>query len=416
MARHAERKDETGPGTVSRTFWLGSTAAMVLVQVAHMAFRQRLWTIDTEWAVSEYLFSMIFFGPLVAALAAWQGRALSRSSWLMRGHPQRATRDFIGPLLALAFAVFISGLVATTLIALRTGAPLSLAPGSLADVAIALLAIAGYGSTGLALGFRAPFKATPAGVLALTFAVTLAGWVLGLESVFRFGGATGGVVGIEIADPVRCLRVCFWLALTLTALAWVQKALAPSRARSTVAVVSAAALLSSMIVGTTFDTVYSATRVTWACAGEGPEVCVPQKFTFLMDRLDAAVRDQGIPSLLVEASSHTRRVLEVSDVFTFAALAAAPGDARDSEVRLRVGIDSQAMFAPGCLPATQAALLTADQQATAEALFNWIMRESAYTGSIESDPGDGLPRGGVDSDAARAWVSQNLDALPSCES
>ncbi|MGV1006209.1 MAG: hypothetical protein ACOYEV_15895 [Candidatus Nanopelagicales bacterium] len=118
---------------------------------------------------------MVFFGPVVCGLAAWAGRLFWEGHWLARVHPARAGRSYLAPVLVPAVMVFLSGLVAAILMALRRGAPVIWGPRQTAGVVIAVVAICAYAAVGFAAGVWWPALVVPAVAAGLAFAVTMAG-------------------------------------------------------------------------------------------------------------------------------------------------------------------------------------------------------------------------------------------------
>jgi hypothetical protein len=376
------------------------------------------WTVDLPWTVNQYLFSMVFFGPVVCGLAAWQGRSLWTGHWLARVHPLRAIRAYLGAVLVPAVAVFLAGLAAAIGMAMQRGTPFEWGLGQTADVGVALVGVVAYSAVGFAAGVWRPVLVVPAVAAGVAFAITMAGWIGGFETLVRFGGASGGVLGIEVRPDVWVVRALFWGGCGLVALAAALARLRRYRWARLISFAAAISVSAGLVWAAVIPSMFREAELAWICEGDNPPVCVPDR----MRRFLPQITSTGEPLLLARemqaASANTAPTWRISDSLLFADLAAAKRS-EDPDVTVsataRLLTETQSLHAPVCLDDPDRAL-TPEQDEALYALSLWVyLATDPWTTHTEQEFAEAkLPQATLGSQKASAFLADTLDILPPC--
>lgn len=409
-------------GPVSQGFAWAVVGVLGVLQVVHLVARGAAWTVDLLWAVDQYLFSMVFFGPVVCGLAAWQGRLFWQGRWLARVHPGRAVRAYLGPVVVLALGVFLAGLAAALLMALRRGTPFVWGSGQTAGVLEALLVIGAYAAVGFAAGAWWPVRVVPVMAAAAAFAATMAGWLGGFETLVRFGGVSGAVDGIEVRPEAWAARLLFWVGLGVLALLAARRRVRRAPRERLVAAVAALSMVAGLLWASAIPNMFRRDPVVWACDGNSPQVCVPERMQRFLPQILAMPEPLQLARELQAASPNTARVWRLSDPLLFPDLAAARDSAdREAPARAtdRMLLGAQQLWAPGCLDAQDDdpwQLLSAQQAAAADAVYAWVYltTDSSTSHSADEFASLGVPQAPLGSPQARAFLAGKLDTLPPC--
>lgn len=271
------------PG-VSATTILGWLMLLAVLQVLHVALRDKLWMPDVPRAINAYLFSMVLFAPAVAGFGAAAGVSFARSVWLLRGHPRRgAIRFFAVPSLS-AIAIFLAGQLVVIAIAMSDGAPLSFGDGRGIDVGIALVALLGMFAVGAAIGARWPSRVTPPAMLLGAFGLTLLAWNGGAQAAIEFGGGPTDGVGASYAS--QALRLVLFGALLVIGwqvLSGMLRSAADMKVRVIAGVVAVGAVTVSAVLPA--DMVYAQQDIRAECTGDAFLWCVSSRAIRYRDRL-----------------------------------------------------------------------------------------------------------------------------------
>lgn len=401
----------------ARLRW-SSIAGLTALQTVHLIARGNDWTVDVPWAVNQYLFSMVFFGPVVAALAAWQGRVFGRTRWLCRVHPVRALATLLGPVVAWAMTAFLIGAVAGVMAAVGRGAPLVWGVDETAGVVVATVGVGAYAAAGFAVASLRPHPMAPPLVAVATFILTIAAWIGGLDVLARFGGASGGVLGLQVRPDALSGRAAFWAGSLLLALVL---AIAPIQ-KSTASRLTAMAAAGTMALGLAFAATapnnFRPADIAWACDGARPQVCVPERMARFLPQITDSRTPLFVAQELQAASNGTADVWHITDSLVFAALAEAHGtvdpEATKSATARMLG-ETQSLYAPVCLP-DPTRRLSAGQEAARARLNTWMF---LTTDPFTEHTGDefiaaGVPHVPLGSPAARTFMGGVLDGLPAC--
>ncbi len=410
---------DTRPEPVSRTFWWWATAGLAALQLSHFFGRGFYWVVDTEWAVWEYLFSLIFFGPAVAGLAAWQGRSLNRSAWLLRGRPWQAVSDFFGEVLIIAYGVFASGLIFAWAASVWSGAQPSLRPGTYIDIALGFLALSAYAAVGFAVGIRVPAKPISAVTVVGTFALTMWGWVAGFESAFRLGGASAGLSDLASSWQVRLYRLVFWSAVIGISYLAASPIIAPLRRRRLVASIAGLAFAGCIAIGGSGSIpIFTLVDTEYVCTGDTPEMCVLKRFERYLEPLSQAVEANPVIRALVTASPRVSRVLGIGFSRDFRLFDLPPNPEREEELKDFIAQLALELCYPGCFSHEKIVespdpFMDPDIWSKYMLLYEWTMINSGLEWERPPDA-EPLPEGPPDSPEVQEWLRDILDQFPSC--
>ncbi|PJI84863.1 hypothetical protein [Luteimicrobium subarcticum] len=392
-------------------WWFG--AALVALQVAQILGRSHAAWIDVRWAWSQYLFSLVMFGPLAAAGGAWQGRALIQAGWLARIRPWRGAWLFIAPVTALALTVFLGGLVAQFALCVVTGAPVDLLVADSVDGVIAVVGVVTYVLAGAAIGAALRWRVVVPLAAGAAFGLTMWAWIAGMDVLVKFGGATGGLTGYATRPGQQLVRLAFLLVVAAGCALVVRERLGWSRGtrRGVVGAVVAVAVLFG-IAGSVDDEL-RAVPVAWACAGKEPTVCVPGTAKRFLPDLMTAVDRQGLAHQVVTASPRTATTLRITDDLLLARVARV-GAAPDREVGARIGIEvSNRLMAPYCLSSESPESWWSNP--AVEQLGTWISYYTSRDADDVTTPADaGIPDAPIGSPAATTFLATTLAQLPPC--
>jgi len=394
---------------------------LVGTQVAQLLLRGQGWTIDTRWAISQYLFGMVLFGPLVTAFAAWQGRALREASWLVRARPWRGLTTFLAPALVIATVVFLGGLLAAVGASVVDGAPLTVSVSDGLGVVAGLLGVFAHAALGLAAGARLRCRLVPALSAAVVFAVTMAAWIAGGRVLVDFGGATGGVIGLQATTGAQVSRLVLMALLTAVGLLAARAALGggPPAGRTALTWLTAGAVV-TVAVGLSVDDGYRTVPETWSCTGTSPELCVPTRFERLLPDLDAAVRSQGLADQVTGASPNAASRIEVDDSLLLVQVSRSGQDAANDPVLLeRIGgLVYNELIAPGCLPEqTFLDEMSPEAQAAFDIITRWVVWQTAQQdpeSAVLTAADLGVPDVRIGSPGADEFLAAAIGRLPPC--
>lgn len=397
------------------------SALLVATQVAQLLLRGQGWTIDTRWAISQYLLGMVLFGPLVTAFAAWQGRALGGAAWLVRARPWRGLAMFLAPALVIATVVFLGGLLAAVGAALADGAPLAVSASDGWGVVAALLGVWAHAALGLAAGARFRSRLVPALSAAAVFAVTMTAWIGGGRVLVDFGGATGGVIGLQATTGAQVSRLVLMALLTAVGLIAARSALGggPPAGRTALAWLTAGAV-ATVAVGLSVDDGYRSAPERWACEGTSPQLCVPARFDRLLPDLDAAMRSQGLAAQVTGASPNAGSRIEVEDSLLLVQVSRSGRDAANDPVLLdRIGaLVYNELIAPGCLAEqTFADEMSPEAQAAFDTIIQWVTWQTAQqdpSSAVLTADDLGVPDVVIGSPGADEFLAVAIGSLPSC--
>lgn len=395
--------------------WILFVVVLGLLQCAHLVARGQAWKIDAEWAVQFYLFSMVFFGPAVAGLAAWSAVSLTRLNWLSRMGSWRGIRALAGTGLALALLVFLLGLVVALGWVWSAGAPLGTASGAVGDVAVAVVGICGYWAFGLAVGAYFPNRLIPAVAAALTFGLTMALWIGGLASAVQFGVTGGGGFGLSTSTAVQMSRLLLWGGIALAGVLLVRARMHPaSKKLVPAAAIAAAASLAGLVSGATTDDIFKVRPQTFECTGRSPQTCVPTRSAWLLPEVTSAVAQQGLARQIAQTSPNAsdRFYVDVPQVLSQAS--AYGGGSLSPELAESLGALARDLYAPGCLtvldPEAEPVDMPRDAQRASDRISTWIIEQTAVDGYVPKSRRDMT----IGSAQAQAFLAENLDRLPPC--
>jgi hypothetical protein len=407
--------------TISTAAAVAFSVVLLGVQLAQLFLRDPAWTIDSRWALSQYLFSMVLFAPVVAAMGAHQGRAVVRAAWLVRARPWRGLASFAVPAVLVPLAVFAGGAAATLAVATLRGAPLALTAWDWLALLAALVGVVCHAVLGLAFGAWVRLRLVVPLTAAIVFGLTMLAWIAGGRVLVDFGGATGGVIGIHATPDAYGVRAAFLGALTVVGIAGARAAVGfRQRVRRLLAV----ALVSSALLGaagTTLSDGYQQTAEQWTCQGSAPEVCVPVRLARLLPDLHAAITDQGLAAEVATASKNAAQRIEVDDSVLLALVAdTGPDAATDGAVLERIGnLVYSEMVAPGCLPGhLDPAELPGNGPAAWQSLATWIWWRTSVPDPEMLPPTAadlGVPDVQIGTPEADAFLTEAIDGLPPCQ-
>lgn len=395
------------------------------MQVVHVLARDRHWEIDSEWAVIQYLFSMVFYGPAAAGVAVLSGRQLSRTRWLTRCAPVRGVLSQLGRPFGLVLGVFVVGLVATTGRAMAMGSPPPTSSLVIWSVATTLVGLTGYFLLGVFVGFLWPSLVAVPVTAAVLFALTVVGWGVA-EPLLRFGGAGGGLVGLDLDSRVVPVRMLVFGGIAVALFCYVVAATAASRVMKAVAVTA----LLPVVVGLMIMNVntFRSVPVEAVChTGPRPQVCVPARYERLLEQAAREVRRHGYAAALTAAAPNQTASRMRIDFATALWLISKSDRSAESQESLDNYLASEAdsLWLQGCLPPSEGGSDMPRQYVDAfQAMGEWS--SAAYGFSNPFDPenrersraglaANGLPPADVHDPRTMEYFKKVLTSLPRCQ-
>ncbi len=258
---------------------VGRTAFPVFVAVlfAQLVFRSHQWVHEWTWAVYQHGFTTVLLGPIVAGVAAWEGRRL------------RAERD------TLSTAIRPFGAFLMRWSALATWVSLAY----LATLAAAVIAVSASGTPGMPALRVLPAIFPPVFIMAAETALgLLAGWAFrhvlvaplaaaGCFAVIIFlysngpaqfvtvGGATSSLVGLTPSLSMVTAQVGFFAGVVMLVIcACVRSLKADMRSNSFLAASSMLVLLAASGVIGAGPKMLTPVRDRVTCVGVDPQICV----------------------------------------------------------------------------------------------------------------------------------------------
>lgn len=395
----------------SRRSLLAAGALFLVLQSVHLVVRPSEWLLDPRWAIDNYAFSLIFLGPAVAGCAAWQGRLFARGRWIGRRSPRRYLGSLLVPVVALGELVFLAGLVSAVVVTVLTGAPFIVHLSDVISVLVAFLGIAAYGTAGFAVGSAWPNPVVAAAAALTSFSLTLAAWIVGLEILVRFGGASGGVLGLDLRWQVHVIQVLFWLLITGLSLLAAIRRVASTRLLSPLSVLLVVLLVGTAVTSSSVRGLFVQSEVPWTCDGSNPARCVPETYRRFLDDLEFFPAPAAVAADIVASAATTASAWRLDDGLLFAQLRAGRG----SDAEWYLVNDLQLLYWPGCMRDLSLILSEAQQRAV-DAIYAW----SNFAGRSQSSAGDvswtdsGVPLYPAGSAQARDFLGRQLAQLPAC--
>lgn len=404
------------PSPMSQAACWTAWGALVALQIAHLFARQAGWVVDMRWASSQYLFSITLLGPLLAGIAAYQGRGAARLVWVLRAAPVRSVVGWLRGPLGIGVTVFVAGWCAVEVVAISSGATWNLTFATVRNLVSALLGVGAYAAAGFAMGALWPRRLVPAVAMIATFALTMVAWTGLAPSLVWFGGASAGVTGTELSTAATIARVVFDVAVVILAMVIAARALGadPPHVSALVpgTVMIVAALLSTMTQPV------QGTDMAWSCDDSVPAVCVPVDFERFLPEVKEALALSGIAGLVSAASDRTADALHVDDSLLFAELDRHGIAFPNVGERLGDAIYST-LVSPGCFPADDQPVLDDAQIAASDSVNGWIAymtMDPATLASygVTSVTAYGAPDVQPGTPEADTFLADSLALLPAC--
>lgn len=405
---------------ISPSVRLATVGLLLVLQAAHLFTDSFAWTIDTEWAISQRLFSLTFFGPLTAGLAGLYGRQLRRTAWLHRLHPLRSMFRYLGELWAMAGAVFLAGIAAAVVLSMQlTAAPLVVGRMPV-DIGVGLVVLAAYVVAGAGIGMVWPsFLAPPLAGLS-AFALTFVAIMGGLPALVRFGGASGSLVGLQTAAPVQAVRVVFYLSVLVAVVAGSLQFLRNKRVHLRVVAAGCVVGLVSLLYAGSLDGPLEQVPVSkWSCQQGDPEICVPSRFERFGDDIMALSERNGVAEALVAAAPEKipgKWYFEDASGFFLVSRAVSGSEDAVRAAEEYMILASDRLTASQCLVefigGVKVEPQLSDQEQVADGnLLSW---RSVLTTEYPDSAYPHIPRHPVGSPELSQWLRDQLDVLPPC--
>lgn len=216
----------------SNPFWLhlrrravvvGALLSVAVIAV-HLAVRGYGWRYEWTWAMHQYAFTVIFLGPIAAAVGAFEG---SRWTDVPESASFRSSRWRLGGRVAAAaftsVAVpYTAGLVLVLAVSWVAGNPGGPSLVQLGPVLAGYAFIAGHAAIGSTVGLvtGSGLAAPLLGLGMFCFGVMAYGMPGYLTDV---GQATGSLIGLQVRPGVAVTQILFWSAVTMISVAAVRR-------------------------------------------------------------------------------------------------------------------------------------------------------------------------------------------------
>lgn len=395
----------------SRVAW----ATLIAFQLAHLFLRDSAWVLDVRWASSQYLFSIILFGPALSGIAAEQGRQAAKSNWILRSSPIQGTLAWLSAPLRIGLTVFLGGWVSVIFIALVNGATWTLTLATLLNLFSATIGVAALAAVGFALGTLWGHRLVAALAVLVTFAVMVVGWTGANPSLVWFGGAPAGVAGAEQSTSATLLRICFSvLVIAIAAFITVRRAglTPPSVGFASLLIVT---LIVAMLATQTQPIKIG--PISWKCDSGVVEVCVPAQYERTMPAVSSWIDSSQVVKALA-ASNNVSTVLRIDDELLLANVNKYGVD--NAEVKERLSVTLARLFAPNCFQLEDSPALNEEQSVAFGKLSGWVDHEVMGRQLLLDQYGIddvsilGIPDSPIGTPEVTQFLHQNLELLPPC--
>lgn len=285
---------------------------LLLVAVGVVLSRGTPWLGEPSWTAARIAGSVIILGPVVAGLTAmdaarWNEEHLTAT---LRSLPRAAVARWHVVLanalvgIAALLLVQVAGYAANLAIGVGyVASPVSVALLVLGAAAVLLGSAAVGGLVGLLWGSVLAAPLAAAGL----YGLALVALSLDVPALFAIFGGAGGMVGLRANPTAFGALLAFHVLLTVAVLAAyaLRDGVVRRRTAGLVLVVGAAgavAVTAGLVVSDPDQVVVDDRPVTWACAGEGPRVCLPRESPRQLEWLAAEMHELAEPLAAAGAS------------------------------------------------------------------------------------------------------------------
>jgi len=379
------------------------TFSLFLMQALQLALRKQNWVLDVEWTISNYLASMVLYGPLVAALAAWTGARDAKSAWLSRINLYRTPIVRCISFSAIAVSTFLSILLVIVAV-VPSWEGQSITGAELRGIGISCMAIAGYSFFGWAWGYRHSTNWTWSLAAVISFVATMLLWINGFESIIRFDLGMAGPYLVSYNPVAETLRLATWmLVITLSILYAVNLRL--DAITKVVGMCLAVSLV--LLLGTSLHTkTFLPRSEEWLCHKGNVKVCVLKQNRRFLDEIASTVAKSAIAAQLA-SSGRVSNTLKI-DVIQPEVLDSSHTDRELLSKYLE-------MVWPLCQPQQfDLFSLPAKQFDQVTQIHGWISSSVEPDYRQQADLNTTLPNFPIGSPEALSELQRRLRELPSC--
>ena len=379
------------------------TFSLLLMQALQLALRKQNWVLDVEWTISNYLASMVLYGPLVSGLAAWVGARDSKSEWLSRINLYRTPIFRCIGFSAIAVSTFLSILI-VPLAVVPSWEDQSITGAELRGVGISCIAIAGYSFFGWAWGYRHAKNWTWSLAAVISFLATLGLWMNGFESVIRFDLGMAGPYLVTFNPVAEILRSGTWLLVIATSLLYAVKTRIDTTSKAVGICLSASLVL--LLVTSLHTKTFISRSQEWVCQDKVLEVCVLKQNQRFLDHLATTAQESAIAMQLANATRASKRI-EI-DVVT-------PDLMTRSHLDEALASKYLAMVWPLCHPEqTDLFSLPAAKFDQVAQLHGWITASTEPDYQQQAKLNSSLPKFPIGRHESLDELQKRLRALPAC--
>ncbi|HXF72449.1 MAG TPA: hypothetical protein VNO79_07570 [Actinomycetota bacterium] len=376
----------------------------------HVLARDRLWVHEWLWAVYQYHFVTVLLGPVAAGVAAWEGQRVARADDLSAaaGARLRAAAWAWAAVMGWVLATYAIGLAAVIALVRAAGTPGWPDATALSTLGPPIALLAAETSTGFVVGLVVSSPLVPPLVATAWFLLVLFLYVAGPATLVTVGGSSS-LLGLAPRRALQAAQVELYLSVVAASAAWVIARPARPLAKAAACLVGLSLVaLGVHRVSDEGPRIFQRTRVTLACIGSEPTICVGPGYVPMAHRIRAL-----LGPYLDELRAAGAPVPSRFDQTALPGEAAAPLGGLVYSL-LRYDDPSAAPFAiidwylgPTCD-------VSRDPAATAfDGLATWLQaRVGPRSGGIPEQPVGTFPGGSLEQQ--RAWVRHAVRVLSAC--
>ena len=378
-------------------------AALLLMQTLQLVLRPRNWILDVEWTISNYLASMVLYGPLVCFLAAWIGAQDAKSAWIFRINLYRTPVIRSLRFTVIAVAVFLSILIGIVAFVPPWDGQ-SITSEHLGGVGISCIAIAGYSFFGWAWGYRHGTSWTWSLAVVISFVVTLGLWINGFESVIRFDLGMAGPYLVAYNHPAELLRVSTWLLVIGISILYSVNLRVDGHTKAVNLCLTLSLVL--LLITSLHTKTFVSRSEKWVCDSDRIEVCVLEQNQRFLDEVDRFVRKSAI-AMQLSSMDKTSKSIKIDVIH--------PNLINGSSVDAELVSKYLAMAWPLC-KSQQVDLfsLPPRQIDRVSQLHEWIFASVAPNYKQQTKLDSSLPKFPIGDPNALLELQTRLKVLPSC--
>ncbi|MBX3314831.1 MAG: hypothetical protein KF906_10970 [Actinobacteria bacterium] len=272
-----------------RALVVGGLLSVVVIAL-HLGVRGDGWRYEWTWAMHQYAFTVIFLGPIAAAVGAFEG---SRWADVPESASVRSSRWRLGGrVMAAAFTSvalpYTAGLVVVLVVSWVAGNPGGPSLVQVGPVVAGYAFIAGHAGIGAAVGLAtgSGLAAPLLGLGLFCFGVVAYGMPGYLTDV---GQATGSLIGLQVRPGVTITQILFWSAVAMIGVAALGK---PRHRALPVVCAGVGVAVTMVVVQVGIDDKLESSPVGVVCepaGASGATICLGPGYEQFRDDVEASI-------------------------------------------------------------------------------------------------------------------------------